>query len=186
LGLTLVPLNLSEQWHAWGDQERVDALSATIGRNRSDRSITQELRWWLDGLNKAVVASTEVTKALVSRVSENSRELEEAETKISILFEWLSNRPKEVTLAAPTTEADAIKIELDKLQARQRTVTELGQDAKAHLEHLAQVEAFIAQSWSKKHPDDCPSCGVNHASEGGIRKVVFSLKEKGSVGHIVE
>ena len=67
---------------------------------------------------------------------------------------------------------------LNDLQKQQKQVIERGRSAGGHFDHLTQVEAYVRETWSKQHPDDCPTCGTNHAEHGDIVSVVEALRAK--------
>jgi hypothetical protein len=67
---------------------------------------------------------------------------------------------------------------LDKLLAEQQRIVEQGRNAARHFDHLTQVEAYVRETWGRQHPDQCPTCGVDHAGHGGILPVIQSWREQ--------
>ncbi len=171
------PRDLSVQWDEWVSDARRTSVAEAIAQRRTAASIRKELGWWLESYNKLVGRSNELARSITLSVEEYSGELAEADTKLRVLIEWRAKRVQGGTATVPA-EADETKKQLEELQKQQQRITEAGQDARTHLEHLTQVEAFVSQTWSKLHPDDCPTCGVNHAQQGGVLNVIRGLKAK--------
>ncbi len=172
-----MPRDLASQWEDWISDPRRTSVAEAIAQRRVAGAVRKEIGWWLESYNKLVGRSNELARSIALSVEEYSGELADADTKLRVLIEWRATRVQSGTAPAPA-EANETKQKLGNLQKQQQKIAEAGQNVRTHLEHLTQVEAFIVQTWSKLHPDDCPTCGVNHAEQGGMLNVVRGLKAK--------
>jgi hypothetical protein len=168
--------DLARQWRAWGDEPSRLRLAREVAiSSNALETVVRNIREWLERFNELIFSSAEVVKNTEARVEAIHEELEQAADRIKLWGEWLENRIQLPETDA-TREATNMEKALQDLQERQRKVLERGRDAAAHYEHLTQVEAYVREGWSKGHPNDCPTCGTNHAKDGGILKVVESLR----------
>ncbi len=169
------------RWQTWGDDEKRKELSRRIARSsKSPENIMGDLRKWLDTYNELASRSAELIKKAKSRIASIQHELEGATARITAWGEWLEKHAEAPQMCA-SPESDALSKSRHELQMKQKQVLERGHSVKAHLDHLMQVEAYVRETWSKEHVDDCPTCGASHAEHGGILKVVESLRAKTAV-----
>ena len=170
--------DLPQRWHAWGDDTARGELAAGVASLNNDQNkLGRDIREWLQGFNELVLASAEVVKSAESRVGLIRHELEDAVARIIVWGEWLERQTQTPAMSG-STETDTLAKRLHELQTLQTRVTERGRSASDHFDHLTQVEAYVRGNWSKQHPDDCPTCGTNHSDQGGILKVVETLRSK--------
>ena len=132
---------------------------------------------WLYRFNELALGSSELVKNAESRVGSFRSELENAAERIAAWGEWLERR-KQAPASTASPQVGTLTQKLNDLQKQQKQVIERGRSAGGHFDHLTQVEAYVRETWSKQHPDDCPTCGTNHAEHGGIVSVVEALRAK--------
>ncbi|MEZ5413688.1 MAG: AAA family ATPase [Opitutaceae bacterium] len=166
---------LGPQWRAWGELGRNELAKEFAESNNNETKLTEETRRWLARFNQLAIGSAEVIKGIETKIESIRSEFDSASTKIAAWGEWLERRTQS-TDAAPSPEAEPIAKRLRELQALQKQVLERGRSAGAHFEHLATVEAFVRETWSKDHSGECPTCGTDHSAHGGILKVVEELR----------
>jgi hypothetical protein len=170
---------LGPQWRAWGELARNELAKEFAESNNNEIKLADETRRWLVRFNQLAIGSAEVIKGIETRIESIRTEFESAATKIAAWGEWLERRAQSPD-AASSPEAEPIAKKLRDLQALQKQIVERGQSAGVHFEHLATVEAFVRETWSKDHPGECPTCGTDHTAHGGILKVVEELRAKTS------
>ena len=170
---------LGPQWRAWAENGRNELAREFAESNNSEAILTEETRRWLARFNQLAIASVEVIGGIEAKIESIRTEFDSAATKIAAWGEWLELRAQAPD-AASSPEAELIAKKLRDLQALQNQVLERGRSAGGHLEHLTTVEAFVRETWSKDHSGECPTCGADHTSHGGILKVVEELKTQTS------
>ena len=134
---------------------------------------------WLLRFNELASGSAEVAKGIELKLESIRAEFDDAPAKIAVWGEWLETRAKSPNTAS-LPEAAPMAKKLSELQASQNKIVERGRSAGGHFEHLTKVEAFVRETWSKDHPEDCPTCGTDHSDHGGILKVVEALRTQTS------
>jgi hypothetical protein len=170
--------DLHEHWRAWGnDENRSEVAKKIADPKNGSETIQRALRDWLDRYNELVVNTAGILTRVERRTLQFRRELETAGSKIKIWGEWLERRAQKSDVTV-SPEASTLAKKLEELQKEQNKIVERGRDTADHLEHLKQVAAFVQQTWARHHADECPTCGDNHAEQGGISKVIETLLEK--------
>jgi hypothetical protein len=170
---------LGPQWRAWGDIGRNELAKEFAESNNNETKLTEETRRWLARFNQLAIWSAEVIKGIEAKLESIRSEFDSAATKIAAWGEWLERRVQSPD-AASSPEAESIAKKLRDLQALQKQTIERGRSAGGHFEHLATVEAFVRETWSKDHAGECPTCGTDHTAHGGILKVVEELRAQTS------
>ncbi len=165
---------LAARWREWDDSR--STLAGTLAADRSVEATNRGLQTWLETYNGLAARSAEVVRAVTANKQENASVLADAEGKLRILVDWRAKRAQ-VPAPAISLEGEALRIRLTDLQKSHQRIITSGTDARGRLAHLEQVESFAAQSWVNLHPDECPSCGADHAEHGGILTVIRNLKD---------
>lgn len=169
--------NLARRWRSWGDDTNRSGVARQIA-SLHDRQIelTREISQWLEAFNELLLASEVVVNRINTKVDPVRQELEHVGAQITAWGEWLERQER----LSPVASLETVNLtdELRRLQAEQQAVLERGQTAKAHFDHLTSVEPYVREAWSKHDADNCPTCGANHSSHGGILKVVESLRQQ--------
>lgn len=167
--------SLPQRWRAWGDNDSRGKLARQMGT--SPEKIVRDIREWLQRFNELALGSDEVIKSVEVRVESIREELEQAPNRLKLWGQWLE---KQAQLPRTTASRKATSLEkkLHDLQIKLSEVLEHGRSVGGHYDHLTQVEAYVRENWSKKHPNDCPTCGTNQSERGGILSVVESLRSK--------
>ncbi len=80
-------------------------------------------------------------------------------------------KPRQTAGAAAT-----LAEELKTFRAQLETIAERGRIVAAHIEHLDRTESFVRESWAKEDVSHCPTCGTNHAQDGGILKALAAVR----------
>jgi hypothetical protein len=167
------------QWRAWGELGRNELAKEFAESNNNETKLTEETRRWLARFNQLAIGSSEVIKGIEAKMESIRTEFDSAATKIKVWGEWLERRAQSPD-ASSSPEAEPIAKKLGELQVLQEQVLERGRSAGGHFEHLATVEAFVRETWSKDHSGECPTCGTDHTAHGGILKVVEELRAQTS------
>jgi len=170
---------LGPQWRAWGELGRNELAKEFAESNKNETKLTEETRRWLARFNQLAIGSAEVIKGIEAKVESIRAEFDNAASKITAWGEWLERRAQAPD-AVSSPEAEPIAKKLREFQALQKQVLERGRSAGGHFEHLATVEAFVRETWSKDHSGECPTCGTDHTAHGGILKVVEELRAQTS------
>jgi hypothetical protein len=168
---------LPQRWQAWGDDTRRGELACEVAAaSSSQETCVHHISEWLHRFNELALGSAELVRGIEDRIGPLRRELENATARITAWGEWLEKRSQAPATASP--EPDSLAKRLHDLQIHQQQVFERGRSAGSHFDHLTQVEAYVRESWSKQHADECPTCGTNLSLHGGVLKVVESLRSK--------
>ncbi len=119
------------------------------------RAITEALRSWSDETR--------------SRLRHLFVEYPDVAKDVRAWGAWMSraSRPAGVN----DNEVARLKNEAEKVAKEQQVVLEQGRDVRAVLDHLTAISTLVAD-WSVRHPNDCPTCGVDHSQAGGINVVL--------------
>jgi hypothetical protein len=170
--------DLPERWRAWGSDAVRNELARQIARTAGNIEQGQRtIRDWLQQYNNLNVQTGEYLKTLEARIGPIRGELDQMVSEIATWGDWLERRVPPPQTGA-STEATTLTNRIRELQAKQQQVILSGRTARAQLDHLVQAEAFVRETWSKQYPNDCPTCGANHAEHGGILRVIDSLRTK--------
>lgn len=171
---------LSNRWRSWGGDTGRNELADEVERYNNNRDkLERVIRAWLQQFNDLVLSSTELLRSTEARIGSLLQKLESVEELITRWGEWLEKQVQaQENVDSP--ETNTLTKRLTDLQLEQKQILELGQSKDNHFQHLTQVEVYIRETWSKMNFDDCPTCGTNHSEQGGILKVVESLRKKTS------
>lgn len=166
---------LGMQWRAWGELGRNDLARDFAESNNNEAQLTEVARRWLDRFNQLAIRSAEVVKGIETYLEPIRTDFDNASMQIAAWGEWLERRATAPD-AGLSPEAEPIANRLRELQTLQKQVLEHGRSVSGHFEHLTKVEAFVRETWSREHSGECPTCGVDHTADGGILKVVETLR----------
>ncbi len=170
--------NLSASWHTWGDNENRGDIAKSIAYAYPDKDrMINNITSYLNLYNDLVLRSKELVKNAEIIIEPVRKEIDNSISQLTIWGEWLEKR-KQAPANSAQAENKTFSERLSSLQKEQARILEEGRNIRTHYDHLTQVDAFIRETWSKSHPDDCPTCGARHEEHGGILKVVQSLKAK--------
>ncbi|RPJ86062.1 MAG: hypothetical protein EHM18_08145, partial [Acidobacteria bacterium] len=175
-----VGAQLAWRWQEWGNESSRNALGVRLSQmDTSPSNLEAEIRSWLEEFNNLVALSQEVLKNVEARIGAVRPELDQLATRTRAWGEWLgAHKAASVASSAASQEPSPLAGKLDKLQAEQQRIVEQGRNAARHFDHLAQVDAYVRETWGKEHPDQCPTCGAGHAEQGGIVSVIQSWREQ--------
>jgi hypothetical protein len=169
---------LSLRWHDWGSEPSRNAVAAQLAAaGERPASLQEQLEAWLGEFNRLIALSSEMVKDVGARMGPLRQELDQAGQRIATWGEWLERNPAGAG-AVDSAGADPLAAQLQALLQAQQRVVEEGRSAARHLEHLTQVEAYLRESWSKEHADQCPTCGADHSERGGILAVNEALRNQ--------
>lgn len=169
---------LTQRWRAWGDDEGRDILAADLAGYHDDRQrMKRQIRNWLEELNELTGSSGESIKTIEARIDPIRNELDRASERIAAWGQWLERRAEGASEAL-SPETEKLTKELLDLRARQQEIVDRGQSVRGQLDHLKQIEAYVRETWSKQHANECPTCGADHSNRGGIVAVVDSLRSR--------
>jgi hypothetical protein len=169
--------NLHDQWRAWGGNEARSHLARELGAPQNRDEVESKVRVWLEEFNVIAWKTSEFLKHLAWKVDLTSDELDTASKQINTWGDWLERRAQGAQAPA-SGEAESLARTLQEIQAQQQGLTERGQHARMHLDHLVQAESFVRQSWAKTRSEECPTCGARHSDPGGVLRVIESLRVK--------
>jgi len=167
--------DLPQRWRAWGeDESRNEVAKAITSPNNDLERVQHELREWLEIFNELTLQTAEFARMIETRIAPILQEFDTVTARISAWGQWLEGRQQALETGR-SAEVAALAKKLQETQAKQQQVLERGRSAGGHFDHLAQVEAYVRENWSRSHPNECPTCGTNHAQHGGIISVIGSL-----------
>lgn len=168
--------DLPGRWRAWAGEESRSGLARAIADQKNDReALVQAVRRALGNFNELALRSAELVKDVESRIEPIRQELDRTATQVAAWGDWLERRSLGPQVSVPA-ETETLAKKVSDLQRRQQQVTEQGRMAAGRLKHLEQVEAYVREGWSRERPNECPTCGTDHSAQGGILKVVESLR----------
>jgi energy-coupling factor transporter ATP-binding protein EcfA2 len=166
---------LSHRWRTWGDAPAKDNMAKNILTCATAADWKGILETWLRQYN-SLVEETSVVWAHIQ--TDNLLALKKKADKLidplKLWGEWLSgqdNRKLDFT-----KDISALNKQLNLLGEDQKEIVDKGQQLKARIEHISQISDFLI-SWSKHHPDECPTCGTNLRERDGLMLVVEKLKK---------
>ncbi len=177
-----VGAQLAWRWQEWGNESSRNGLAGRLSlMDTSPSNLEVEIRSWLEEFNALVALSAEVVKNVDDRIGPLRSELDLAAARINTWGKWLEQQSARVgsePQARTSPETNPLAKKLDELQTEQQRIIEQGRNAARYFDHLTQVEAYVRETWGKHHADQCPTCGMNHAEQGGILPVIQSLREQ--------
>ncbi|HXK61162.1 MAG TPA: AAA family ATPase [Acidobacteriota bacterium] len=170
---------LSWRWQDWGNESARKTLATRLSQmDESPDNLEAEICDWLDEFNELAAFSKELVKNIDERIGALRPELDQAAARIRAWGEWLGRGNRAVQSEPVTPKAETFLRDLELLQSEQQRVLEQGRDVARQIEHLTLAEAYVKEAWGKHHADQCPTCGADHAGDGGILAVVQSLLEQ--------
>ena len=166
------------QWQAWGDDPKKDRLFKEIAGHTKQVEIKRILATWLRQYNQLV----EVTKAWTHKLTTEElkplqKEADKLIEQVTLWGEWLSVQNAQQQANADQ-EAEKLKGQISELQKEQQKIIVAGKEYKGRLDHFAQINNFLREDWSKRHPNECPTCGSDLTEKDGILAVVKNLQSK--------
>ena len=166
------------QWQAWGDEPKKDRLFKEIAGHTKQVEIERILGTWLRQYNHLV----EVTKAWTHKLTTDElkplqKEADKLIEQVKLWGEWLSVQNAQQQANADQ-EAEKLKRQVSQLQKEQQKIIAAGKEHKGRLDHFAQINKFLREDWSKRHPNECPTCGSDLTEKDGILAVVKNLQSK--------
>lgn len=171
--------SLARGWSTVDERSRRDQLAMSIDQWQSfgtNDDCAKVIQQWLDE-RELVLRRLD---ALRIDVDDKSIQLgahrSEIESDLKEWRGWLSQPGQAGSgLAEGQTDDDKAEKEVAIKLAELKAV---GLALAEHLQHVQQVREKVMPTWSRRHPDECPTCGANHHSEGGITLVLARLVEK--------
>jgi energy-coupling factor transporter ATP-binding protein EcfA2 len=180
---------LAVEWRAWGadlDNPGVGPAAAVANLTESSE-IAVVLARWLTQFNAMNARTQSALGGITGGLETWQEDIDRLCDQLRRWGDWLDAQAKQpASGSAPRPsppEAEGLTRELAELQAKQKTIMAQGTDLKGRLEHLSRVEPFLEQEWVKKHPNECPTCGADHAAQGGAVLVIRALQEKTAAEH---
>jgi hypothetical protein len=166
------------QWQAWGDESKKDRLFKEIAGHTKQVEIKLILATWLRQYNQMV----EVTKAWTHKLTTDElkplqKEADKLIEQVKLWGEWLSAQNAQQQANADQ-KAEKLKGQISQLQKEQQKIIVAGKEYKGRLDHFAQINNFLREDWSKRHPNECPTCGSDLTEKDGILAVVKNLQSK--------
>jgi hypothetical protein len=170
---------LSLRWHDWGGDPSRNLLAARLAGSGegAGAGLRSEMEAWLREFNQLAALSQEKVREIETRLGPIRGELETAAQRIKSWGEWLE-RNRAGSPAADSGDAKPLAERLQALLEEQQRVLDQGRSAARHLDHLTQTEAFLRESWTREHPDLCPTCGTEHSGQGGVLAVAETLRSR--------
>ena len=104
-------------------------------------------------------------------------EIDSATTALSAWGTWLERRPQHPRRTS-SPEAEDLTKRLRRLRTKQQQVIEQGHVTRSRFDHLSPVKAFVEETWSKTHPNECPTCSADYSRQGGILSIINSQLQK--------
>lgn len=170
--------DLPQRWRTWAGEDSRSRLARELSNPDNDReSRLHAVRKALEDYHELALRSAEFLREVESRIAPIRHELDRVAAQVAAWGDWLERRGPD-SAAVASGEAETLTRKVSELQRRQQQIVEQGRIAAGRLEHLAQVEAYMRETWGKHRPEECPTCGANHADHGGIANVVESLRAK--------
>lgn len=166
--------DLASGWRTWGTANREQIIKDFSKRGITESASEAAIYHWLTDYNDLVARTNELKVVISRRTAAVMEDFDEDMAKLSAWGEWLQKRGEAPYQAVPV-EAVALTVRLGNLEAEHRKIVERGSAERAHLDHLTSIEAFVRETWSRQHPDECPTCGVDHSSHGGIVSVLEEM-----------
>ena len=166
------------QWQAWGDEPKKDRLFKEIAGHTKQVEIEPILEAWLRQYNQLI----EVTKAWTHKLTTDElkplqKEADKLIEQVKLWGEWLSVQNAQQQANADQ-EVEKLKGQISELQKEQQKIIVAGKEYKGRLDHFAQINNFLREDWTQRHPNECPTCGSDLTEKDGILAVVKNLQSK--------
>ena len=180
---------LAAEWRSWGaDMDDPEAgLPAAVAGLSELADISVALARWLTQFNALNARTRSALNSITGGLETWQENIDKLCDQLKRWGEWLDMQTKQPAAgSAPRPslpEVEALTRELAQLQAKQKTIVDQGTEFKGRLEHFSRIDNFIEQEWVKNHPNECPTCGADHAAHGGVLQVMRALQERTTVEH---
>jgi hypothetical protein len=197
--------SLLAEWRQWNSPEARKGLTATLS-NSSEEAMAAVLRDAFQSGKTLRSRTGKACDLLTARLAPFGEHLHDTLRELASWGEWLQSRDG-VSSAQPGSQPASsagkvsapassgqlsldtqglnlalapaqLRQQLDEAQKAQLKVTRAGQTAKQHLDHLEQAAAFLARGWTAHQESQCPTCGAEDTTKGGIEKVVADYRAK--------
>lgn len=168
---------LSKKWQAWGSEAKKSRLFKEISAQVVQEDKASVLETWLSQYNEVLSETRSWTTQLASdELKSLQKETEEIINQVESWGRWLASQEDKKT-SASNQEIENFKKQIVKLQKQQQQIVSIGKKLKARLDHFAQIGKFLREDWNEHHPNECPTCGTDLKTKGGILAVVNDLEE---------
>jgi len=131
----------------------------------------------LNGFNELRLRTESMLNQMRPDLEKVRTSYEQIEKDLNNWSAWARRQQEEPSQIADNEEVAAIQQKISQARKIFQKLEEEGKEGNARKQHFTSIESFLT-SWEKKHADECPTCGADHSDQGGIRKVVESLKSK--------
>ncbi|WP_139188755.1 ATP-binding protein [Variovorax sp. OV700] len=130
----------------------------------ADAECERAVYGWLERRNRASTQMLRLRKQTAHTCADMAQQRSELEEDLFKWRAWLQGRRTPNAIVSNTKLVE----QQTELSKRLLEVKNLGLSLAEHQQHLRQVQGTFLISWASDHPDVCPTCGSNHAAEGGI------------------
>lgn len=170
--------NLRNDWRHWSEESERGELAAKLASSPASEALFTLENWLTQG-NRLTLRTGESLQHLDQRLTAIREHFDETLRDLAGWGEWLERRPSQDSRKSPSgSDLDSLRRQLAEVQAAQQKAMKDGQATRLHLDHLEHVTKAIAQGLVSEEPNNCPTCGADHAAHGGIAKVVAQLRDQ--------
>jgi hypothetical protein len=180
---------LAAEWRAWGvDLDNPGAgPAAAVAKLTESSEIAVAIAPWLTQYSAMNARTRSALAGTTGGLETWQENIDRLCNQLKRWGEWLDAQAKPpASGSGPSSrspEAGSLAKELGELQVKQKMIMAQGTHLKGRLEHFSGLEPFLEQEWVKKHPNECPTCGADHAAQGGVVPVIRALQERTAAEH---
>lgn len=167
---------LAPEWRGWGSEAIKQQLAEDLAALSQNNALESRLKNWFERYNLLI---DKTAKAIGRLDGDNlaclKQQADELIEPLKLWGAWLAQSGKDVPVSN-VTEIGVLQKRIAELQKKQQEIVTAGNIHRNRLLHFSQVDQYLNDGWSKKHPNECPTCGTDLTERQGIVEVVKLLR----------
>lgn len=169
---------LRENWVAHDSESGRSTVCdelASFGESGFEDKFESILYGWLYKREAALRDIREISLELHSHIDGLTLQRADIERDLKTWQQWKIHQNQ-----LPPPNVDALIIEdnpssLQKLNIKLSEIQKKGQQHRLQHDHLLQLQNDFITKWAINHPNQCPTCNMDHGNEGGITLVIEKI-----------